>query len=59
MKRTTQEGLLNVYIFVLKNKKQNSRHREKKRKGKSNQTKWQKGQESGAKVENKKVVKTQ
>lgn len=31
MKRTTQEGLLNVYIFVLKQKKniQTDRHRER------------------------------
>lgn len=57
MKRTTQEGLLNVYIFVLKKQETKQTPRERERKGKSNQTKWQKGQESGAKVENKKVVK--
>lgn len=41
MKRTTQEGLLNVYIFVLK-QKQTDRHRGRERKRKSNETKWQK-----------------
>lgn len=42
MKRTTQEGLLNVYIFVLKKQETKQTPRERERKGKSNQTKWQK-----------------
>lgn len=51
-KNYTRRIIKRIYF---RTKKQETKQRPReKRKGKSNQTKWQKGQESGAKVENKK-----
>lgn len=59
-KNYTRRIIKRIYFRTKKQEtKQTDTERQRKRKGKSNQTKWQKGQESGAKVENKEVVKTQ
>lgn len=55
-KNYTRRIIKRIY-FRTKTRNKTDTERQRKRKGKSNQTKWQKGQESGAKVENKKVVK--